>query len=310
MQYAIECQNLHKVYRSLTRPVTTVIDDVSLQVAPGQVYGFLGPNGAGKTTTIRLLVGLVRPTRGEIRLLNQSLQDSPSVLHRVGALIEGPNFYPYLTAWDNLRLLGWTFGAFDEARARMLLERLGLAASAGKTVRTYSTGMRQRLGLVAALMHDPALVILDEPTNGLDPAGLHDMRDFVRQLVDEEGKTVFFSSHQLAEVQQLCDRVAILNHGKLIAEGRVADLLQSETTDEVAIELAPLDQALALLAERWSVRKGRAPQTLILQARRDQVPEIVRTLAAAEIDIFALNYRQRSLEDLFLSATQNEKALA
>ena len=213
------------------------VDDLSLTVRPGEVYGFLGPNGAGKTTTLRMLLGLVRPTSGTIRVLGQP----PGAARRVGAMIEGPAFYPYLSGRDNLRVLASHAGV-PRVRIGAVLEQVDLAARAGDRYATYSMGMKQRLGVAAALLKDPRLLILDEPTNGLDPAGMADMRDLIRAL-GAEGCTVLLSSHLLGEVQQICDRVGVVSGGRLIAESTVAQLRGGVTLRVVA---EPLADAAAL----------------------------------------------------------------
>jgi ABC-2 type transport system ATP-binding protein len=302
--YAIECDALTKIYRRAKRKVPAV-DHLNLQIEPGQVYGFLGPNGAGKTTTIRMLLDLVHPSVGSVKLFGQPIRNNIDSLRNVGALVEGASFYPYLSAWDNLRILGWSVGQFDEERARMLLESLGLTGREQEPVRKYSTGMQQRLGIVAALLNDPELVILDEPTNGLDPAGIHELRAFIRNLVDNHGKTVFLSSHLLGEVQQICDRVAIIHHGRLLVEGRVSDLLaqQAKITQNVLLEVSPLDRAKAALAGQWQVAESENRGILSVRASREQLPNLARQLLAAEVDLYGMYFPPASLEDLFLTIT-------
>ena len=199
----------------------TVVDSVSLTVHRGEIYGFLGPNGAGKTTTLRMLVGLVRPTRGSARVLDGRPGD-PSVLRRVGALIEGPGFYPYLSGRDNLRVLA-RYNRLTDADVEQALDQVDLSARGGDPYKSYSLGMKQRLGVAAALLGEPDLLILDEPTNGLDPSGMADMRDLIRKLA-AQGRTVLLSSHLLGEVQQLCDRVGVIADGRLLTESTVAEL--------------------------------------------------------------------------------------
>lgn len=298
MSYAIECQQLSKTYR---RGVKAVVN-LNLQIERRQVYGFLGPNGAGKTTTIRMLLGLIRPTSGAAQILGQPVRNNPAALKNVGALVEGASFYPYLSGWDNLRVFGWTSGAFDESRARHLLEVVGLVGREGDRVSKYSTGMKQRLGIAAALLHDPHLLILDEPTNGLDPAGIHEMRNFIRQLVDEHGKTVFLSSHLLGEVQQICDRVAIIHKGFLLAEGRINDLLQAQS-DTLTVEVDAPEAAQAVLVEHWKAQITEQNR-LSVAVSRSQVPAVVRQLVQAGIQIYGVQHHQLSLEEFFLSVTE------
>jgi ABC-2 type transport system ATP-binding protein len=302
--FAIECQNLSKRYR---RSVPAV-SDLNLNIAPRQVYGFLGPNGAGKTTTIRLLLGLIRPSSGGVRLFGEPV--NPKALKKVGALVEGASFYPYLSGWDNLRVFAWTLGQFDAERAHSLLELVSLHERAHDPVRKYSTGMKQRLGIAAALLHDPDLLILDEPTNGLDPGGIRAMRALIRQLVDDHGKTIFLSSHLLGEVQQICDHVGIINGGRLLAEGTVAALLSQPSAQYLVMDVSPVESAHAALSQRWQVSSSDDPGKLTVSAMREEIPEVVRALVAADVALFGLQHQQVSLEDFFLSITKSEEAIA
>src|SRR3954471_6976341 len=267
---------------------------VSLTVAPGEVYGFLGPNGAGKSTTIRMMLGLIAPSGGEVRLFGEDLRRNPGVLRRVGSLVDGGAFYPFLSGRRNLEVVARTHGG-DGAQIDALLDQVGLAKDAKRKVKGYSTGMRQRLGVAAALLHDPDIVILDEPVNGLDVAGIQEMRALIRGLAADRGKTVFLSSHLLHEVQQVCDRVAIISKGEIVREARIADLLRQEAG--LRVEAAPLDIAEAALASRWAVeREGDA---LLVRATRDDAPEVARRLIGAGANLFQLSLEQRNLEDVF-----------
>ncbi|GAA3948758.1 ABC transporter ATP-binding protein [Actinoplanes auranticolor] len=213
MTAPVEARRLTKRYGTLT-----AVDNLDLCVQPGEIYGFLGPNGAGKTTTLRMLLGLIRPTSGEVRLFGRA----PGRLDGVGALIEGPAFYPYLTGRDNLRVMARHAGVAP-ARVAAVLDQVELTVRAGDRYATYSLGMKQRLGVAATLLKDPRLIVLDEPTNGLDPAGMADMRLLVRRL-GAAGCTVLLSSHLMTEVQELCDRVGVIAAGRLVAESTVAEL--------------------------------------------------------------------------------------
>jgi ABC-2 type transport system ATP-binding protein len=296
----LELANLSKTYGRRGRGVAAV-KDVSLSVGPGEVYGFLGPNGAGKSTTIRMLIGLIAPTAGEARLFGEDLRTSPHVLRRVGSLVDGGNFYPFLSGRRNLEVLAKTQGGGAD-RIDGLLEQVGLAGDARRKVKGYSTGMRQRLGVAAALLGDPDLVILDEPVNGLDVAGIQEMRALIRGLAEEQGKTVFLSSHLLHEVQQVCDRVAIISKGEIVRESSIADLLRHE--DGLRVEAAPADIAETALASRWAVERD--GDALIVAATRAEAPEVVRRLVGAGADLFRLSPEQRNLEEVFLSITQEE----
>jgi len=296
----IQTRNLSKVYGRSKRRVPA-ITDLNLTVEPGQVYGFLGPNGAGKSTTIRLLMGLIRPTQGQALIFGRDVQRHPGALRRVGALIEGASFYPYLSGRKNLQVLARTAGDSSSQRIATLLEQVSLTDRAHRIVGSYSTGMKQRLGIAAALLGDPGLVILDEPTNGLDPEGIKEMRTLIRDLADRQGKTVFLSSHLLHEVEQICDRVAIIQRGKIVREGTVAELLSGHRS-RLSLQATPTDRALAVLSERWAVSRQDTDR-LLVNASTEERPEIVRQLVAQGISVHEVVVRQPSLEDYFLSVT-------
>jgi ABC-2 type transport system ATP-binding protein len=281
----------------------TVVDDLSLTVRRGEVYGFLGPNGAGKTTTLRALLGLVRPTSGTASVLGRPPGSSPS---GVGALIEGPGFYPYLSGRDNLRVLAKYAGAAP-GRVDLVLRTVDLADRAGDRYSTYSLGMKQRLGVAAALLKDPEVVVLDEPTNGLDPAGITDMRALLRRLA-ADGRTVVLSSHLLSEVEQLCDRVAVISAGRLVVESSVGELLGLR---RLVVEADPLSEATAVTTEllgpeRVSVVDG----TLHLQAGPEDAARVNRALVLADVDVTGLRQEAQTLEEVFLQMTGSELAAA
>ncbi len=273
----------------------------TLSVEAGQVYGFLGPNGAGKTTVIRLLLDLIRPTNGNAYLFEEPVRDNVAVLRRVGSMIETPAFYPYMGGRKNLQIIARTHGNFDPARLADVVDQVGLKGKGLYRYAKYSLGMKQRLGLAAALIHDPELLILDEPTNGLDPAGIQEMRVFIRELVEQHGKTVFLSSHMLNEVEQVCDRVAIINQGEIVREGAVGDILEDRPLLHIDVG-DTIDQAEAVLAAHWPLH--REDGQLYAEAPREDAPAIVRKLVEADLDVYAI---KRSLEAYYLSVTQNEE---
>ena len=297
---ALELRALGKTYGRGAKGKRAV-DDVSLSVRHGEVYGFLGPNGAGKSTTIRMALGLIRPSDGEVRLFGQPVSDK-HVLRRVGSLVDGGTFYPFLSGRDNLRVLARTQG-HDGARIEQVLERVDLARDARRKVKGYSTGMKQRLGVAAALLDDPDLVILDEPANGLDAAGIQDMRNLLRGLA-ADGKAVFLSSHLLHEVEQICDRVAIVHKGKLLREATVRDLL--DHGQALRVEAEPLDAAETALKGKWPVT--RVQDGLSVQAPRADAPAIVRQLVEAGTDVFRVGPDDQSLEEIFLTMTRDSDA--
>jgi ABC-2 type transport system ATP-binding protein len=299
--FAIQLDGVSKTFGRGKRRVQA-LKDIRLEVAHGQVYGFLGPNGAGKTTTIRILLNLVRATTGGVRVLGSDPRREPAVLRRVGAQVESPSFYGYLSGHANLQVLAQTGGLNDPKRIDHLLEQVGLDARANQRVSGYSLGMRQRLGLAAALLADPPLMVFDEPTNGLDPAGIQEMRLLIRDLVDKQGKTVFLSSHLLNEVEQVCDRVAIIHRGELVREGTVAELRGAQA--QVRIVADPLERAEQLLNERWPVMRENG--ALLVQAERDHIPAVVRRLTEGQIALYHVAEERQTLEELFLAVTHGE----
>jgi ABC-type multidrug transport system ATPase subunit len=279
---------------------TLAVDGVDLTVLPGEVYGFLGPNGAGKTTTLRILTGLIAPTSGDVRVLGGD-PGRPDVLGRTGSMIESPAFYPYLSGLDNLRLLA-EYAGVPRRKIDEVLELVDLTDRAKDRFSTYSLGMKQRLGVAAALLKDPELVILDEPTNGLDPAGMRDMRRLIREL-GSGGRTVLLSSHLLGEVQQICDRVGIINSGRMVAEHNVEELRGER---ELVVRAAPRDKALSVLTGFGTVHQH--DDTLRVQVSPDRAAEVNRVLVEAGIEVSELRSTERALEDIFFELTSEEKA--
>lgn len=293
--------------RGLTRRFATqlAVNNLNLSVPAGGVYGFLGPNGAGKTTAIRMLLGLIRPTAGEVHLFGRPLTaNHQALMQRVGALVESPSLYPHLTGRENLevtrRLLGSSRDLIDVA-----LDTIKLTKDANRRVREYSLGMRQRLGLALALLNKPELLILDEPTNGLDPAGIHEMRDLIRRLPEEFGVTVFLSSHLLGEVEQIASHIGIIHEGSLLFQGTLAEL-QSKQHTQLTVGVKQLDQAVDYLVEAgWSVQR-RVDELLSVSARApEDAIEINRLLVEHRLEVFHLSLAQASLEDIFLTLTRS-----
>ncbi|MEU2613253.1 ABC transporter ATP-binding protein [Micromonospora sp. NPDC007271] len=283
----------------------TAVDGLDLRVREGEVLGFLGPNGAGKTTTMRMLVGLVRPTSGSIRVLGRS-PGTPEQLAKVGALIESPAFYPHLSGRDNLRLAARYAGVPDTAADRVLAD-VGLTDRAGSTFRTYSLGMKQRLGVAAALLKEPSLLILDEPTNGLDPAGVTDIRELLREL-GRNGRTVLLSSHVLGEVEQICDRIVVIDGGRLIADGTPDELRGTLGQAVLLIDADPLDEAAACLRAHDRVRAVEAVDgRLRVTTDPALAAALNRRLIEAGIDVRELRPLRHSLEEAFLELTAPER---
>ena len=281
------------------------VDRLDLEVGRAELFGFLGPNGAGKTTTIRMALGLIAPTAGSVEILGREVRaHRAEVLPRVGALVESPALYGYMSGRDNLRAFGRVLGGAPEKRIDEVLETVSLKGRDRDRVRTYSMGMKQRLGLAIALLNDPELLILDEPANGLDPAGIVEMRDLLRGLAGA-GKTVFISSHVLSEVQQICTRVAIINRGRLVRVAPVADLLQSHGEFEVKVD-APAEVAEALKREPWGAEARALDGVVVTGAPDGRGRELIKYLVAKGFEPDAVNQRHLDLEDIFLSLTGGE----
>lgn len=296
-----------------------IIDDVTFDVREGEIFGFLGPNGAGKTTTIRMLVDLIRPSEGKITVCGYNVNRNPEkALQFVGSIVENPEVYTYLTGWENLQHFARMQPGIDNARISEVVDIVRLDQRIHDKVSTYSLGMRQRLGIAQALLGRPRLLILDEPTNGLDPKGIKELREFIRKLADE-GLAVFVSSHLLSEIQLLCDRVAIISKGRVLAVGAVDELI-ARNSPYVLWELEPFAEAKALLAGRPDVQMqnledvtlddsiiaGMGPSCLITIMDQDLIPEIVAVMVTAEIEVRAVHKINPTLEQLFLKLTEGE----
>ncbi|HEU5227006.1 MAG TPA: ABC transporter ATP-binding protein [Ktedonobacteraceae bacterium] len=282
-----------------------VVDDLNLAIHRGEIFGFLGPNGAGKTTTIRMALGLITPTSGSVNILGQEVrQHRARILPHVGALIETPALYLYMSGRDNLRAVGSVLGSISEKRIDVVLELVGLQKRQKDRVRTYSLGMKQRLGVAIALLQDPDLLILDEPANGLDPAGIVEMRDLMYRLV-EEGKTVFVSSHLLTEVQQICTRVAIINLGKLVTVSTVEELTRGQ--NEYAVKVERAQEALALVKSQPWGQNARLDEhgTLISSAPDGRGRDLNLFLVQAGFVPDSLALATQDLEQVFLRLTNS-----
>jgi ABC-2 type transport system ATP-binding protein len=279
------------------------VDDLTLQIRRGEVYGFVGPNGAGKTTTLRMLLGLVRPSSGRASVLGHH-PGSEEALARVGAMIEGADFYPFLSGKDNLRVMARHAGV-PVSRIDDALAQVGLSPRAGDDFSTYSTGMKQRLGLSAALLKDPEVLILDEPTNGLDPEGIAELRALLRSLAGEH-RTVLLSSHLMTEVEQICDRVGVIRRGRLVAEGTLDEL---RGRPELRVRAMPVDRARELVATLPGVDGTRvADGVLMLTADPRRAGEINRHLLDHGLEVSELTPVHATLEEVFLELVREEGA--
>ena len=297
--FAVETRGLTKRYST----GVLAVNSLDLRVKTGEVYGFLGPNGAGKTTTLRLLSGLLRPTAGSAMVAGAA-PGSPASLAHLGAMVETPAFYPYLSGRDNLRVMA-RYATVSKSRIEPVLKQVDMADRAKHKFKTYSTGMKQRLGVAAALLKDPDLLILDEPTSGLDPQGTVEMRRLIREI-GREGRTVLLSSHLLNEVELTCDRVGVIANGKLVAEGTVDELRARSGGRTLLVRAAPLDRAQQLLEsflkpDQVQVAEG----ALVLSVDPSEAASINRRLVADGIDVSELRVSEQSLENVFLQLTEN-----
>jgi ABC-2 type transport system ATP-binding protein len=301
----IEVAGLSKTYRRLRRPPQRAVNKLDLTVPEGGVFGFLGPNGSGKTTTIRMLLGLIRPDAGSVNLLGRPVpQDLADTIGSVGALVESPLFFPTMSGRRNLELLAGVAG-LGKARVEEVLEQVGLADRGRDRVKGYSLGMRQRLGIAAALMKKPRLLILDEPSNGLDPAGIREIRELIKVL-GRSGVTVFLSSHLLSEVEQVCDSVAILRRGELVTCGPVREVLATRATGEVRVVTADLEAAAAVLTSAQLSVDSREGHLLVSGA--DDPARIAEVLGRKKIWLRELTPVSANLESVFLELTADPSA--
>ncbi|WP_242221887.1 ABC transporter ATP-binding protein [Bacillus cereus group sp. BfR-BA-01380] len=303
MTTVLSVRNLKKAIKK-----KTLVEDVSFDIQQGEVFGFLGPNGAGKTTTIRMLVGLIAATEGTISIGGYDIKENfRGAMRQIGSIVENPELYTYLTGFENLKQFARMLGGISDERIMEIAKMVHLDERIHDKVKTYSLGMKQRLGIAQALLGSPKLLILDEPTNGLDPAGIRELREFVHTLVKEENMSVFISSHLLSEVQMICDRVAIINKGKVITVARVEELVK-QASDRVEWVVTPLDKAKALLEESGEVtelvvEEGR----LLCRMNQERVSFYNKQLVEHAVDVHSVKQVVFTLEDLFMELTKGEQ---
>lgn len=293
-QPIVELKNLSK-----TIGKKKIIDNLNLQLFPGQITGFLGPNGAGKTTTIRMMAGLMRPTSGEVVVEGQTLTDHfEETMSKVGVIVENPEMYKYMSGWKNLLHFARMNKTISKERIAEVVDQVGMQNRIHERVSTYSLGMRQRLGLAQALLHRPKFLILDEPTNGLDPAGIREFRTYLRKIAVEDGVSVFVSSHLLSEIELMCDRIAIIQNGQLI---NIREINQEEEA-HYYIEAQPADQARELLSTQGLTLED-SGSGFIVKVEQDQIPSIIQAMVTANLQVFAVHPFRKTLEDQFLEMT-------
>lgn len=301
MEYVVETKNLSKKFGR-----ENAVMDVDLKIKKGEIYGFLGPNGAGKTTTIRMLLGLMKPTTGSIHILQKNLvKDRIDILKRVGSLVENPSYYPHLTAYENLEALRKILGA-PKQRIHEVLEIVRLSDVGNKKVKGFSLGMKQRLGIAAALLNNPELLILDEPTNGLDPSGIIEIRNLIKRLPSEYGVTVLISSHLLSEIDQMATTVGIITKGKLIFQDSI-EALRLYAQQKVILEVSNHQDAWRTLLAN-GIKSDLMKESIYLENGSNQnVANAVRTLVQDGYSVYRVREDKRSLEDIFLQLTTEEK---
>lgn len=299
MKTVLELKNVKKTIKG--RPI---IKGLNFSVKEGQIYGFLGPNGAGKTMTLRMIVGLIKPTEGEVFICGHSVKNNfIKAMSNIGCIIENPELHDFLTGFDNLKLLADMESGIDKQRILEVVDLVGLSHRIYDKVKTYSLGMKQRLGIAQALMKSPRLLLLDEPTNGLDPAGIKEFRHLMKSLSRDYGMTIFVSSHLLSELQMICDEVAIILHGELIKTSKVEDL---GIDQKIVWQLKDLSEGKRLLKEHFAIEGQITDNTLWAVVDDRKVSEINKLFSSDEIGLQFVCKQQKSLEDLFMELTGGE----
>ncbi len=300
----VSINNLTKVIKG-----KKIIDDLSFEIYAGEVFGFLGPNGAGKTTTIRMLVGLISITEGEVIIKGKNVaKNFEEAVSEIGAIVENPEMYKFLTGYQNLVHYARMVNGVTKQRIDEVVELVGLSERIHEKVRTYSLGMRQRLGLAQALLHSPSVLILDEPTNGLDPAGIREIRDYLRRLAAEEGLAVIVSSHLLSEMELMCDRIGIIQHGKLIGVQTVNDFVNGEKEVLIRFQVDDHELASVVLKEHYPNKKFNINGEVIEVAlEKEEIPKLNESFVNKNVKVYGIGQTSKTLEDKFLEVTGGDK---
>lgn len=283
---------------------TEIIHHLSFEVQEGEIYGFLGPNGSGKTTTIRMMTGLISMTEGDITVCGYSIRtEREKALENIGAIVENPELYEYMTGWQNLKhFANMALTPIHKERISEMVKLVDLEHAIHKKVKTYSLGMKQRLGIAQALLHQPKILILDEPTNGLDPAGIRQIRNYLQRLAKEENIAILVSSHLLSEIELMCDRVVIIKQGKLAQTYNLHEQAKRDETILVAFEINPAQKANDIL-------KGKVQGNIIeVSLTKEEVPQLIKRLVAADVLVYAVTIQNKTLEDAFIAITEGGKA--
>lgn len=283
-----------------------IIDNISLKVNSGEIFGFLGPNGSGKTTTIKMILRLIDSDDGEIKVNGlDNRKQFEQAMECIGAIVENPDMYKYMSGIDNLKLHA-RIRNIDEKRINEVLEMVGLKDRAKDKVGKYSLGMKQRLGLALTLLHNPKVLILDEPTNGLDPAGIKQLRDILKKISHEENVAVFVSSHILTEMQQMCDRVAVLDNGKIVKIEQITSS-EEEKIETIELRLKNKEKAIKILKEKFELDAKEEKDSLLVTIQTEKIPEVVKELAIEDVGVKAVIPREHNLEEIFFDATEGGK---
>lgn len=278
-----------------------IIKDLNFEINPGEVFGFIGPNGAGKTTTIRMIVGLMSISKGDVQIFGKSIKKNyAEAVGKVGAIVENPEMYPFMTGRQNLKHFARMIPGIKKERIGEVIAIVGLEKVIDQKVGRYSLGMRQRIGIAQALLHKPSILILDEPTNGLDPAGIREIRQYIRKLADEENVAVVISSHLLSEIELMCDRIGVIKNGELVA---IQEVNAAESNDtvlrQVQMEVSANAKAIALLKETFDIEAMESGNFITLQTSKENIPNIIQTLVANDILIYQVEASRTTLEDKF-----------
>lgn len=302
MKSVVELKNVTKVIKG-----KKIIDNLSFNINEGEVFGFLGPNGAGKTTTIRMIVGLMGISSGDILVCGKNVKNEyEAALRNVGGIVENPEMYKFLTGYQNLMQYARMFKGITKEKINEVVELVGLTDRINEKVKTYSLGMRQRLGLAQSLLHDPKVMILDEPTNGLDPAGIREIRDHLRKLAKEKGMAVIVSSHLLSEMEMMCDRIAIIQKGKLVDVQNVRDFVNEAATQKYFVEVDKNNPIISN-GNINGIAFKQVDDGIEVEMEKEQVPELIEYLVQSGVRIFEVKAMSKSLEDRFLEITGKEE---
>ncbi len=280
---------------------TEIIKGLNFEIKSGEVFGFIGPNGAGKTTTIRMMVGLIKMSGGDVQILGKSIKnDYKEAIKKVGAIVENPEMYPFMTGKQNLVHFARMLPDVSKERIQEVISLVGLEKAMNEKVGKYSLGMRQRLGIAQALLHNPSVLILDEPTNGLDPAGIREIRHYIRRLAEEQNVAVIISSHLLSEIELMCDRIGIIKNGELVTIQNVHDAADTtQDSHQIQMEVTPVDKAMELLNTEYEIDAVLKSDLITFQSQREEIPKIIQTFVRNDISIYQVEVSRATLEEKF-----------